>query len=108
MKVDKHLDYLLQMILENAVLHNPDDEKRLWVNASEKDDGYELIVADNGTGVSEKKKEWIFDPERRFGGVGMHQAIRLVKKYQGELSVHDRVLGDHTRGAMFRLWFPKG
>jgi PAS domain S-box-containing protein len=105
--VDKHLDYLLEMILENAVLHNPDERKRMWVNASVKDNGYEILIADNGTGMSERKKEWIFDPERRFGGVGMHQAIRLVKKYDGELSVHDRVLGDHNRGAMFKLWLPK-
>ncbi|MFW9965846.1 MAG: hypothetical protein ACFFEA_01705 [Candidatus Thorarchaeota archaeon] len=48
-----------------------------------------------------------FDQERRYGGLGLHQAKRILAKYGGVIEVSDRVPGDYSKGALFRLWFPK-
>jgi PAS domain S-box-containing protein len=47
------------------------------------------------------------DPERRFGGVGIHQALRIAQKYDGHVSVDNRVANDSSQGAKFQLWLPK-
>ncbi|MHA1483917.1 MAG: ATP-binding protein, partial [Candidatus Thorarchaeota archaeon] len=66
-----------------------------------------VLISDNGPGLTESKKEFFFDPERRFGGVGVHQAMSIVRKYHGRISVHDRITGDPGQGAEFLIWLPK-
>ena len=63
--------------------------------------------SDNRPGISDEKKEILFDPERRFGGVGIHQALRIAQKYDGHISIDDRVANDSSQGAKFRLWLPR-
>jgi len=79
----------------------------LWVDIQESGQGYQVSIWDNGQGISDDKKDSLFDPSRRFGGVGIHQTIRILHKYGGHISVHDRVASDPTQGAEFRIWFPK-
>ncbi len=104
---DEHLDYLLHSILENAVLHNPSDTKRVWVSLDEYGGVYHLSIADNGKGMDEFHKTNLFNKDRRFGGVGVHQARGIMDKYLGTISVEDRIDGDYTSGAKFILSFPK-
>lgn len=106
-RADRFLRYLLMNIMENAVLHNDRRVKRLWVTLSEAEGGYEISIADNGQGISDGRKKVLFDPSRRFGGVGIHQAQTIVQKYDGQITVHDRVSGDPGQGADFRVWFPR-
>ena len=107
MKADKFLGNLLTNLLENAVLHNNSKIRHLWVVLSEVNEGFEISIADNGPGIPSSKKETLFDPERRFGGVGIHQALRITQKYGGRMNIHDRVYGDSSQGAEFRIWLPK-
>ncbi len=97
---------LLENLLENAVIHNNKSPRRVWVTLRKAKGGYEVSIADNGSGVSDKKKESLFDPERRFGGVGIHQALRIAQKYDGHISVDDRIADDSSQGAKFQLWLP--
>lgn len=106
-KADKFLGNLLTNLLENAVLHNNSKIRHLWVVLSEVNEGFEISIADNGPGIPSSKKETLFDPERRFGGVGIHQALRITQKYGGRMNIHDRVYGDSSQGAEFRIWLPK-
>ena len=106
-RADDYLELLLMNILENAVVHNDKRIRRVWVTVNEVGRGYEVLISDNGPGLTESKKESLFDPERRFGGVGVHQAMSIVRKYHGRISVHDRMTGDPDQGAEFLIWFPK-
>jgi signal transduction histidine kinase len=94
-------------VIENAIIHNPEESKRVWVTLTEERGGFEVSVADNGEGVPDSMKDVLFDQERRYGGLGLHQAKRILAKYGGKIEVADRVPGVPSKGALFRLWFPR-
>jgi signal transduction histidine kinase len=104
---DEFLKVLCRNLVDNAVLHNTNKDRSVWITLSEANDGYALSVQDNGPGITDDRKESLFDPGRRFGGIGIHQAKKIVEKYGGLISVDDRVPGDYSRGASFSIWFPK-
>ena len=104
---DKYVRTLLMNILENAILHNDKKTKRVWLSLREAKGGYEVVIADNGPGIDNDEKEHLFDQSRRFGGVGVHQAFKIVEKYGGHIGVQDRVPGDLIKGTEFHIWFPK-
>ncbi|NHI82711.1 MAG: PAS domain S-box protein [Candidatus Thorarchaeota archaeon] len=104
---DEYLSHLLLNVLENAVIHNQTTEKRMWITLTEKRGGFELSVADNGEGIEDSRKSSLFDQDRRFGGLGLHQSQRIISKYGGTIEVGDRVLGNSRKGAKVALWFPK-
>jgi len=91
----------------NAIEHNPKDEKAVWVNLTEGEKGYIISIADNGSGIPDPVKSSLFDTSRRFGGLGLHTAHYICEKYNGRIEVHDRVVGDPSQGAEFRIWIPK-
>jgi two-component system phosphate regulon sensor histidine kinase PhoR len=104
---DEYLERLLINIMENGIQHNPRKERRLWVRLDAEQDGYMIRISDNGTGITDDIKETLLDPSRRFGGLGVHQATRIVNKYGGWINVYDRVIGDPSQGAEFFIWLPK-
>jgi len=104
---DDFLELLLSNILMNAIEHNPNREKKVWVTINEDQDGYTIAIADNGPGISDSVKAGLFDMARRFGGVGLHQSHQIIDKYGGTIEVVDRVEGKMSEGAEFRIWFPK-
>ena len=106
-EADDFLELLLSNILINAIEHNPRDEKKVWVGLKEVEIGYVVSIADNGRGISDALKASLFDTSRRFGGLGLHTAHYIVEKYNGHISVNDRVPGDSTQGAEFCIWIPK-
>jgi signal transduction histidine kinase len=107
MNADRFLETLFINLLENAILHNPTDDKRAWVQLRRDRDGFEISISDNGAGIDDERKRNLFDKSRRYGGVGLHVATQIVSKYGGNLRVLDRVLGDSSQGADFRVWIPE-
>jgi PAS domain S-box-containing protein len=108
-QADEYLDTMLITLLENAIQHNPRDDKkkRVWVKLREQNGGYLVCVSDNGEGLSDTQKEWLLDMRRRFGGIGLHLAKQIAEKHAGHIQVADRVDGDSSKGAEFRVWIPK-
>lgn len=104
---DKFLCHLIMNVLSNAEKHNESDEKLIWVYLGESGSGFELTISDNGPGISDDHKKNLMNPERRAGGVGILQCIQIAKKYRGTFEIHDRVDGDSSQGAKFRLWLPR-
>jgi PAS domain S-box-containing protein len=88
---DSALNSLIWNVLENAIKHNPNSERRVWITGEGKGGVFELSIADNGRGLSESQKKQLFEAGRRFGGVGLHLVRRLVSKYGIQLYVEDRV-----------------
>jgi len=104
---DEFLEQLLSNLMVNAIEHNPNSEKCIWISLQKQDRSYMVAIADNGPGISNTRKARLFDMSRRFGGIGLHQAKQIVEKYGGQIEVRDRVPGAFSKGAEFRLWFPE-
>ncbi|MHA2044863.1 MAG: sensor histidine kinase [Candidatus Thorarchaeota archaeon] len=104
---DQFLEQLLENLIENAIEHNPRTEKKVWVTMIEKGQGFEIIIGDNGNGITTSVREAIFDVSRRYGGVGLHQAKQICEKYGGLIKTRDRVSRKPTEGVEFVIWLPK-
>ena len=104
---DSYIQVMIVNLLNNAIIHNSSATKQVWVSLKESKGGYLLTIADNGRGITHERKESLFDPNRRFGGIGVHQARQIVQKYQGWIDVVDRVKDKPHLGASFRVWIPK-
>jgi len=104
---DQFLHHLIMNLLSNAAKYNEAEEKNIWVELAEDDGGYIVTIADDGPGISDAMKQNLLNPERRSGGVGIHQCVQITSKYRGKFGIHDRVEGDHTKGTKFRFWLPK-
>jgi PAS domain S-box-containing protein len=106
-KADEYLELLLSDLLVNAYEHNPADVKRVWVDLIDSENGYELVVSDNGPGIPDSVKRSLFDPRSRIEGVGFHLAHHIIKKYGGSIEVFDRVHGDPSQGKRIRVVLPR-
>ena len=104
---DAFLENLILNILENGVVHNTSNRKILWVDLVETDSDYQMNIADNGPGIPEHLIGSLFDSDRRFGGVGIHQSLRLAKKYGGRIKLGRRVNDDSSQGSRFTIFLPK-
>jgi signal transduction histidine kinase len=103
---DEFLERLFWILIENAYVHNPGTDRRIWLNLTSESGGYTISVGDNGPGIPNGMKKTLFDPTRRPGGVGLHLARHIVNKYGGRLTFGDRVEGSRKQGAEFRIWMP--
>jgi signal transduction histidine kinase len=106
-EADDFLELMISNIMMNAIEHNPNPVKTVWVKLSGGEAGYTLSIADNGSGIPDAVKTSLFDTSRRFGGLGLHTAYYIAEKYNGRIEVHDRVEGNPSQGAEFRIWIPK-
>jgi PAS domain S-box-containing protein len=104
---DEFLEQLLTNVIENAIQHNSQSDRKVWISLKEDNEGYRLSVADNGQGMSESLKAAIFDVSRRYGGVGLLQSKQICDKYRGNIEVQDRVKDTPSEGAEFSIWLPK-
>ena len=107
MNGDSFLETLFINILENAILHNPKENKHVWIRLGKEGSGFEVSVSDDGAGIDDERKKNLFDKSRRYGGVGLHIATQIAGKYGGNIKVLDRVPGDSSQGADFRVWIPE-
>jgi len=104
---DQFFHTMITNILFNAIKYNENKQKNIWVELNESDGGYVVTIADDGPGISDIMKKNLLNPERRSGGVGIHQCVQIAAKYRGTLEILDRVKGDYTQGAKFKIWLPK-
>ncbi|MDF1540872.1 MAG: PAS domain-containing protein [Candidatus Thorarchaeota archaeon] len=103
---DTYLENLILNILENGVIHNTSKTKILWVSLVQIEHGYNVTIGDNGPGIPDHLIGSLFDSERRFGGVGIHQSARLAKKYGGRIKLNRRVKEDVSQGSQFTICLP--
>ena len=75
---------------------------------SERDNGLEVLVEDNGPGFPDETRERLLEPyvTMRQGGTGLGLAIvnRIVADHGGSISLQNR--SDGLRGARVRVWLP--
>lgn len=104
---DQALSQLIWNLLENAVIHNPkpENEKMVALMGTVSGDTYTLSVIDNGPGIPDNKKKELFNPSRRYGGVGLHLVRRLAEKYGSHPKVLDRIEGHPEEGLRIDIEF---
>lgn len=102
-------------ILTNAVKYDPHEPLEVDVTIEAKLDGtrkrWLISFADRGRGVPDELKGVIFErfskaAKKRGTGLGLHIVNTLVRRYGGRVWVEDRVPGDFSQGAIFRIELP--
>ncbi len=104
---DQALSQLVWNLLENAVVHNPKEDAKKIVKIRGKVSGktFKLSISDNGSGITDEKKPELFEPTRRYGGVGLHLVRRLAEKYGSVPEVKDRVKDKPDQGLKISIKF---
>ncbi|MHA1481094.1 MAG: PAS domain S-box protein, partial [Candidatus Thorarchaeota archaeon] len=82
-RADQFLNVALSNLIDNAISHNPNKDKQVWIQLEESNAGYEIMISDNGEGIPDPVKEVLFDISQRFAGVGLHQTKEIMDKYGG-------------------------
>ncbi|HIH02033.1 TPA: HAMP domain-containing histidine kinase [Thermoplasmata archaeon] len=104
---------LFSNILSNSVKYSGGQTAELDVSISDGHGAWTVRVEDRGIGIPDEKKGGVFDrfsprPENAKGaGLGLSIVSLLVKRYNGLVTVKDRVEGDYTKGACFEVALPK-
>ncbi len=105
-------------LLTNAVKYGngkPVTVKIMESAMDEKTPSWKVCVIDEGTGVHPNKKEFLFKRYERLTtisqlkglGLGLTIVRTLTETYGGRVAVEDRVSGDHAKGTVFSVEFPK-
>jgi len=116
-RANEFLIDIFDNLLINAVNYNENPKKEVLIKISrESKDDIEYIkfeFIDNGIGISDKRKEIIFQEgfSQEKGSKGMGFGLTLVKKiiesYKGEIWIEDRVKGDYSQGSNFVFLIPE-
>lgn len=102
-------------ILHNAVKFDRNDKVEIKVQVKLADDKrfFQVQIMDHGPGIPDDLKNQIFarylqriDEKGKGSGIGLTLVQRIVHRYGGQISVADRVKGDHTKGANFIILLP--
>ena len=94
-------------LIQNAYQSIPDDRPAQVKLSLSKTSSYALVeVSDNGAGISEDRKEKIFEPSitTKTGGMGLGLAIvkRIVENHKGEINF----LSEENNGSTFYFKLP--
>lgn len=102
-------------ILTNAVKYTSDDPVRIEMSIDRAEEAGEkswvVSIADHGRGIPDDLKGVVFDrfskaSTKKGSGMGLHIVKTLALRYHGTVWVEDRVPGDHTKGAVFKVRLP--
>ncbi|MHA2196740.1 MAG: sensor histidine kinase [Promethearchaeota archaeon] len=107
---------VFENILVNAVLHNLNYDIDIIIKikkiAKDNIDYVKIGFSDNGIGISDDRKKWIFQEsfKKNKSGKGMGFGLTLTKKiidiYHGFIWVEDRVKDDYSKGSIFVVLLP--
>jgi PAS domain S-box-containing protein len=113
---DGMLESVFRNLLSNAIQHNDKDVPEVVVSATCGDEAVAVRVADNGPGISEARRERIFEQgemglDSEGTGLGLYLVETLVGRYGGEVRVEDggerdSTGGDDREGAVFVVELP--
>ncbi len=104
-------------ILINATKYNENEVVEIDIEISkhiiDEKNFIQIEFIDNGIGITDRRKELIFQPGYRElkGSKGMGIGLSLVSKimdiFMGKIWVEDKVQGDHTQGSKFIVLLPE-
>jgi PAS domain S-box-containing protein len=116
-QADDFLVDVFENILINSIRHNrnPSVEITVRISRAQKNsvNYLKMEFQDNGKGIPNTRKETIFQrgyTEKKSvhgTGLGLSLVKRIIKSYNGEIWVEDRIKGDHLKGSNFILLIPE-
>lgn len=105
------IEKVLYNLLSNAFHYTrPEGYVRLKLEEASSDESEAVIsVEDNGPGIPEEQKPYIFKrfshgPDRASSGIGLNMSAQLINAHHGRIQVDD----DFHSGARFIIQFPVG
>lgn len=104
------ISLLFQNLIENGFKYNTAKQKVVSVNTIFTADKHIFQISDNGIGINEDFKDYIFEPFKRlhdshsFSGSGLGLSIckKIVESHGGEISVKK----NHGGGSIFQFTLP--
>lgn len=109
-------DKIKQVVLnlfQNAVQHTDPEQGHIVLSLAERENGVELCVQDNGSGISAEHLPHIFDRfyrsdtsrTRKYGGAGLGLSISkaIVDLHGGRITAES----EEGKGSLFRVWLPR-
>jgi len=104
---DELLEPVFENLLTNAVEHNDKETPRVHVDAERHGDWVTVRVADNGPGISDDRKDAVFDRgelgEHSSGsGFGLFLVRKTVESYGGGVEIED----NEPTGTVVRVTLP--
>jgi signal transduction histidine kinase len=112
---DEMLKELFVNILTNAAKYDAHDPLEIDISVEskfgEQGRSHVVSISDHGQGVPDDLKEEIFErfvqgPKKKGSGLGLYIVKTLARRYDGRAWVEDRVRGDHSQGAVFKVELP--
>ena len=109
-------DSLLTQVFSNIIGNSikfAGDSPELFITVNDHPDHVEVVIADNGPGITDDLKPVIFDRFRkgkhtRSGkGLGLFIARTLVERYGGTIRASDRIVNGEKKGAAIHLILKK-
>ncbi|WP_175452802.1 PAS domain S-box protein [Halorientalis regularis] len=99
---DGMLKSVFRNLLKNAIQHNDKEVPEVSVSATQEDDIVAVRIADNGPGISDERKEKIFQQgemglDSEGTGLGLYLVETLVDRYGGSVYAED----NDPMGAVF-------
>lgn len=114
-KADELLKEVFENLVENSIRHSTGPitiDLALEKVTIEGRAYYRITVSDTGPGIPDKAKKKLFRSLREIGkktdrrGFGLYLVLTLIDRYQGQVWVEDRVLGEYSKGAKFVVMLP--
>lgn len=111
MGVSGQLSHVFLNLLSNALKYrHPERPSVIRIDASRSQDGWELVVRDNGIGVPIERQEEIFAPFRRLetavpvegAGIGLALVRRIVERHNGRVWLES----SPGKGAAVHIFLP--
>jgi two-component system phosphate regulon sensor histidine kinase PhoR len=107
-----HISNIIHNILDNAIKYTPEDPK-IVVSTKNMLNGIEMIISDNGVGMSKEARKHIFDKFYRIPtgnvhnikgfGLGLSYVKAMVEAHGGKVSVKSEV----GKGSELIVFFPQ-
>ena len=92
-------------LIFNAIEANDKENGLIHVKLTPKLDGAELIIEDQGSGISEEDLKKLFEPyfttKAKGMGLGLVSTLNIIKAHQARIEVQSKV----GKGTMFRIQF---
>ena len=104
---DDMLESVFRNLLNNAIVHNDKQLRKVTISATVDDEVLRVRVADNGPGIPDDHKEAVFGKEQKGldssgTGVGLYLVETLVTQYGGDVRIED----NDPDGAIFVVELP--
>ncbi|MBP1909255.1 ATP-binding protein [Methanolobus bombayensis] len=108
--VNTTIEDVFSNIISNAIKYSPTGSN-IYVSVKDVDDAWKILISDEGEGIPDAEKPFIFDRFKRAHkvnikgtGIGLAIVKRIVDLHEGSVDVLDR---DDRKGTTFRVTLQK-